>query len=41
MIDRYLEKQYQKKQNKMADRLAEINNFFIQSLKDNTKNKIT
>ena len=37
MIDRYFEKQWQK--NKTADRFAESNNFLIQSLKDNAKNK--
>ena len=39
MIDRYLEKQWQK--NKMAHRFAESNNILIQSLKDNDKNKNT
>ena len=37
MIDRYLEKQKQKK-NEMADRFAESNNILIQSLKGNAKN---
>ena len=38
MIDRYLEKAVTKK-NEMADRFAESNNIFIQSLKDNAKSK--
>jgi len=37
MIDRNLEKQYQK--NKMEDSFAGSNRFLIQSLKDNAKNK--